>query len=197
VAKDVTRQNIIREGARLIHAKGFNNTGLSDILKAARVPKGSFYFYFRNKEDFGIAVVDYYIDMFESLGRSALNDPGTPPLQRLSGLFDLYQKNFERMDLRCGCPIGNLTQEMSDHSELFRTKVGEAYSLVIGEIEKCLSEAKELGDLSQDLDIQATALFIFNSWEGAIMHMKLSRSVEPLKVFKRMVFVNILGCSAG
>jgi hypothetical protein len=36
------------------------------------------------------------------------------------------------------------------------------------------------------------AQFILNSWEGAIMHMKLIKSSEPLKVFRQMVFERIL-----
>ena len=43
-----TREEIIRKGAGLIHAQGFNATGIKQVLDAAGVPKGSFYFYFKN-----------------------------------------------------------------------------------------------------------------------------------------------------
>ncbi len=195
MAKDTTRLAIIKEGAKLIHARGYNNTGLSDILKAARVPKGSFYFYFKNKEDFGVAVVDYYINLLQGIGQAFLNEQGIPPLERLSRFMDIFQKHFESMDLRCGCPIGNLSQEMSDHSELFREKISEAYSLMTDAIETCLKEAQSQGDLPSAMDTTKTAQFIFNSWEGAIIHMKLVKSVEPLKVCKHMMFEYILKIS--
>jgi hypothetical protein len=50
MAKNSARESIIRHGALLVHCKGYNNTGLSEILKAAGVPKGSFYFYFKSKD---------------------------------------------------------------------------------------------------------------------------------------------------
>lgn len=190
--REDTRLAIIREGARLIHAKGFNNTGLQEILNASGIPKGSFYFYFKNKEDFGLALADYYWEFIEAMGKLHLADSSTPPLERLARFMDAYQEMFESMGLRRGCPIGNLMQEMSDLSGPFREKVGDIYARMHGAIARILAEAKDRGDLGPDLDPQQTAQFIMNSWEGAIMHMKLTKSSEPLTIFKHMVFDHIL-----
>jgi len=46
-----TREHILSCGGRIIHHKGFTATGLQEILQAAEVPKGSFYFYFKSKEE--------------------------------------------------------------------------------------------------------------------------------------------------
>jgi len=51
-----TRKRIIETGAAIIHRKGFNHTGIQEILNAAKVPKGSFYNYFKSKEDFGLQI---------------------------------------------------------------------------------------------------------------------------------------------
>ena len=51
------RDDLIRVGRDLIVRQGFNATGLSDILTTAGVPKGSFYYYFESKEDFGLAII--------------------------------------------------------------------------------------------------------------------------------------------
>ncbi len=192
MAKDATRHTIIREGARLVHAKGYNNTGLSDILAGAGVPKGSFYFYFKSKDDFGLAVIDYYREFIRGMGVAYLLDASIPPLERLSNFMDAYRDLFEKMDLRRGCPIGNLMQEMSDLSEDFRAKVGDVYSSMIGFLEQCIVQARSRGDVSVDIDPAEAAQFILNAWEGAIMHMKLAKSTEPLQIFKRMVFERIL-----
>lgn len=191
MAKEDTRLAIIREGARLIHSKGYNNTGLSDILRSAGIPKGSFYFYFKSKDDFGLAVIDYYWAFIEGMAKSYLEGSGTP-LERFERFIDAYENIFEKMNLSCGCPIGNLMQEMSDLSEDFRKKVGSVYSRMKDAIGKCLEEAKDKGEVPAGFDPAEAAQFILNSWEGAIMHMKLAKSIEPLKVFKRMVFERIL-----
>lgn len=192
MAKESTRQSIIREGARLIHAKGYHHTGLSDILQAAGVPKGSFYFYFKSKDDFGLAVIDSFWEIIHAMADTCLTGKDTPPLKRLAHFMDTYQDIFEKMDLRCGCPIGNLMQEMSDLSEPFREKVSDIYARMREPVRQCLIEAQERGELPAGMDAGETAQFILDSWEGAIMHMKLVKSSAPLKVFKRMVFEHIL-----
>jgi TetR/AcrR family transcriptional regulator, transcriptional repressor for nem operon len=192
MGRDTSKKNILREGARLIHAKGFNNTGLQEILNAAQIPKGSFYFYFKSKDDFGLALVDYYWEFIEAMGERYLSDSSISPLERLASFMNAYHEMFENMGMRCGCPIGNLMQEMSDLSEPFREKVGDIYTRMHGHIAQMLSEAKDRGELRADLDPAQTAQFILNSWEGAIMHMKLVKDIEPLKIFRKMVFEHIL-----
>jgi TetR/AcrR family transcriptional regulator, transcriptional repressor for nem operon len=192
VGKDATRASIIRQGARLIHSQGFNATGLSDILKAADVPKGSFYYYFKSKEDFGLAVIDFYAETIAAMVQSFLGDANHPPLQKIAAFMDGYTSLFEKMKHTRGCPIGNLMQELSDVSEAFRDKVGRVYAQMTAAIALCLVEAKERGDIPEDLDPPQAAQFILNSWEGAIMHMKLVKDCAPLTLCKRMIFDYIL-----
>ncbi|MFZ1037037.1 MAG: TetR/AcrR family transcriptional regulator, partial [Smithella sp.] len=56
------KQELIAVGAKLMHLKGYNDTGVQEILDKAGLPKGSFYNYFKNKEDFGLLVIDYYME---------------------------------------------------------------------------------------------------------------------------------------
>jgi TetR/AcrR family transcriptional repressor of nem operon len=192
MAKESPKRSIIKHGASLVHTKGFNNTGLADILKAAGVPKGSFYFYFKSKDDFGLAVLDYYWSYIQDMIDTHCSDKGVPPLERLARFMDLYHDHFETMGFRCGCPIGNLMQEMSDLNEGFRCKVADIYSRMKDFIAQLLEEARDMGDLPPSIEPDSTAQFILNSWEGAIMNMKLTKGSEPLKVFRQMIFERIL-----
>jgi TetR/AcrR family transcriptional regulator, transcriptional repressor for nem operon len=79
MARTSARESIIRHGALLIHSKGYNNTGLADVLKAAKVPKGSFYFYFKSKDELGLAVLDHYWEFIQGMAGAHCSDPGIPP----------------------------------------------------------------------------------------------------------------------
>jgi len=74
MARTNTREEIIRKGAELIHAQGFNATGLKQILQVAGIPKGSFYFYFKSKEDFGLAIIDYFNAIINGIFTRYLSD---------------------------------------------------------------------------------------------------------------------------
>lgn len=190
--KTSAKDDILLSGARLIHEKGYHNTGLQEILSAAGVPKGSFYFHFRSKEDFGLRVVDTYASFIRHMAEKCLRDAALPPLVRLEKLLDRYILHFQNMDLRYGCPIGNLMQEMSDLSEPFREKIGSIYDELCSLIRECLADAQQAGDLPGDIDAGEAAQFVFDSWEGAIMHMKLVRGSEPLVNCKKMLFSTLL-----
>ena len=56
--KHSTRDLIIETAGGLIVKYGFNHTGINEILKQAKVPKGSFYHYFESKEALGYAVIE-------------------------------------------------------------------------------------------------------------------------------------------
>ena len=192
MGKPCTKEAILLKGAQLIHEKGYNNSGLQEILAAAGVPKGSFYFYFKNKEDFGLQVMDTYAYFIRRMSEKFLCDAELPPLSRLERFFDFYLQHFENMNLRYGCPIGNLMQEMSDLSEPFREKICAIYDEICSLIQQCIALAQQAGDIPEDIDAGEAAQYIFDSWEGAVMHMKLAKSARPLINYKKMLFSTLL-----
>lgn len=68
--------------------KSYNAVGLNEILAAAGVPKGSFYHFFKSKEDFGVAVVEYFAVKAAEYLRTMLRDASRTPLERLRYWFE-------------------------------------------------------------------------------------------------------------
>ena len=187
-----TRDKIIETGADIIHRKGFNHTGIQEILNAADVPKGSFYNYFKSKEDFGLQIIDYFSARFKRIARETLEDTRVSPLSRIYAFLTAFMEYFESQNYAGGCPIGNLAQEMGDLSPVFREKLGEAVDMMVDAYKQVLTAAQNDGKISKNLDIQDTAGFIVAGWHGAIIQMKLTQSLAPLKNHRRFVFDHIL-----
>ena len=99
-----TRQKILEVGAEIIHLKGYNHTGLQEILQAAGVPKGSFYNYFKNKEDFGLQAIDFFTDLFASMAGEVIKEESLTPLQKIARLLDGFIDFFKSKDYAYGCP---------------------------------------------------------------------------------------------
>jgi TetR/AcrR family transcriptional repressor of nem operon len=192
MAKQDTKALLIAEGARIIHEKGFNHTGVQEVLQAAGVPKGSFYFYFRTKEEFGLAVIDYFLDFLEAKMDGHLADASLPHIQRLRNFFKDMKELFGRGGCSRGCPVGNLAQELADLSDPFRVKCKDALGALQSRIVACLEAAVEADEMEPPLDPEQTAYFILNSWEGALTRMKTEKSLQPLEVFDRMIFEVVL-----
>jgi TetR/AcrR family transcriptional regulator, transcriptional repressor for nem operon len=179
-----TREEIIRKGAELIHAQGFNATGLQQILQAAGIPKGSFYFYFKSKEDFGLAIIDYFNAIISAIFTRYLSDKKIPPLKRLEKLFEFFEATFKKSGYALGCPIGNLSLELADTNERLRLHLIGVIEKLMAQIELCLQEAKREKSITASLSTADTAHFIFHGFEGAVMHMKVVKSIEPFRAFR-------------
>ncbi len=77
------KSRILKAGARIVLEKGFCDTGLSEVLEAAKVPKGSFYFHFKNKEDFGLQLVDTFAGALKAARDNVLRDESLTCLERI------------------------------------------------------------------------------------------------------------------
>jgi TetR/AcrR family transcriptional repressor of nem operon len=191
--KQNTKQKIIETGAEIIHLKGFHHTGIQEILDATGVPKGSFYNYFKSKDDFGLQVIDYYVGQFFLLSESLLQDPSLSPIDKLKKIFVTFMDIFKARDYAYGCPIGNLSQEMGDLSPAFRERLKNAVDTLAESCRGLLEEAQGGGEISAKLDLKEAAYFIISSWHGALMRMKVEKSLAPLRNHYHFIFDHILG----
>lgn len=192
MARDDVRKRLLETGGELIHLQGFNHTGIQEILKTAGVPKGSFYFYFDNKEDFGLQLVDYYGERFHATLAEVEARGGGDPIEELRLLFKAFLDYFERQGYTRGCPVGNLAGEMGDLSPAFRKKLREAMDGLAEPIRSRLARARDAGALPAGLDPAETAWTIVHSWHGALLRMKIEKGPEPYRLFQKYVFDRLL-----
>jgi TetR/AcrR family transcriptional repressor of nem operon len=190
--KENTRHRILETGAEIIHLKGFHHTGIQEILNTAGVPKGSFYNYFKSKEDFGLQVIDYYVDFFSMISGEILDEKTLSPLAKIDKLLKWFIDFFKSKDYAYGCPIGNLAQEMGDLSPEFREKLKMAIDAMIDLYAGLLTEAQGSGEVSKGLDVREAARFIVSSWHGALMHMKAVKGAHPLENHRLFILEYVL-----
>ena len=161
-----TKQKILQIGAEIIHRKGYHATGLQEILSAANVPKGSFYNHFNSKEDFGLQVIDFFTDFFAQFAKDVFDDSTSSPLGRLERLLDQFMEFFDSKDYTCGCPVGNLAQELGDLSPVFQKKLSKAIDAMVGSYTLILREAQAAGEISRDINAKEAASFIVEAGMG-------------------------------
>lgn len=174
------KEQIIYTAANLIHQRGYNNVGIKVILDELNIPKGSFYHYFKSKEDLGIGIINMYRDMLQEELVGFDKD--------INSLFKLYNSYFDRlivMDLKRGCPIGNLILELADEKEAFREALLEWYKV----LEDWTSEVLEVSNIDNSRD-RAKALIA--AFEGTMLLVKLAKDSRHFEIFNRYTFNSII-----
>ena len=183
-----TRRALVWCGTALLTERGFQVTGIDEVLKRVGVPKGSFYHFFKSKDEFGAAVIENYVTYYARKMDRIFNDTTRPPLLRLKDFVDNAKQGMTRFDFRRGCLIGNLGQELASLDSAFREQLEAVLVSWERRVADCLQEAIDRGDMSGATNAQALANFFWIGWEGAILRSKLTRSLAPIDQFVTLYF---------
>lgn len=186
------RALLIDIGTAIFTQKGFSSTGLDEIVQAAEVPKGSFYYYFGSKDEYAIEVIRNYGRYFSRKLERILEDPGRSPLERLKAFTKEASAGVQRFEFKRGCLIGNLGQEMASLEENFRIVLLEVIHDWRKRFKACLDEAKTAGEIATPVDSAALSQFFWSAWEGAVLCAKLERSTAPLDNVSSLFFNQVL-----
>ena len=168
--------------------KGYNGTGIKEIVEAVGVPKGSFYNYFKSKEDFTVDIIGFYSDALAAHWEALLVKGPAEPLAALRSSFEMIISHHEQCEVRTGCLIGNLAAEISEASDLCRQKMHHATTAWKNRISDYIGQGQTIGIIRNDITADVLAEFIWNAWEGALLNMKIAQSTVPVKECIRLLF---------
>ena len=175
-----TKQRLLQAVFRVSHREGFRSADLAAILTRAGVTKGALYHHFGGKAELGHEMVeqvlrDWILDRwFHSVEKAA--DP-------IDALIDLARKSEQEVTperLALGCPLNNLSQEMSAIDEGFRQRLSSIYQEWREGLRVLLERGQRNGTVREDVDALSAATFIVASWEGSIGLAKCELSTDVL-----------------
>lgn len=164
----------------MLRDKGYHGTGIKEVLDEVGVPKGSFYNYFASKEDFGAAVIRHVAEeswrhldeLVEAADRDALG--------ALRRHFQGAIRTFDSDGCCGGCLLGNLGAEVED-SDTCREALADSFRGIRERFRDVLRKGQEQGAIRDDVPARELADHLLDAWEGAILRMKVERSVRPLR----------------
>jgi TetR/AcrR family transcriptional repressor of nem operon len=187
-----TREELLKAGLELLLEGGYDHAGTSAILERADVPRGSFYHHFEDKKSFALAVAQYYYERHLPVLDELLSDERFRPLERLRRYFEGLRDYYQQRAWREGCLLGMLGQELADRDETSREVLTRLFSRWRHRLATCLREAQADGTLSRETDCDELAGFLIDSWEGALIQMKVRKSGTPLDAFIHVTFERLL-----
>lgn len=144
-----TRQQILDTARAIIVSKGFAAVGLSEILAAAGVPKGSFYHWFRSKDQFGEALLERHFEGYLEQTDALLAAPGQNAAARLLAFFGRWHALQSGDDLTERCLVVKLSAEVCDLSESMRATLEHGTTQVLARLEGCLRQGISDGELTR------------------------------------------------
>jgi len=176
-----SRSTILATGQKIMGRKGFSAVGLTEILKDAGVPKGSFYHYFASKDAFGEAMLSAYFDGYHADMDMIFAKPGLTGAECLMLYFAAWRENQSAYDCQGRCLAVKLGAEVADLSEPMRLALKAGTSGIISRMARAIEAGVADGSLSikeRAVDLAASLYYL---WLGASVMVKIVRTHEPFE----------------
>ncbi len=139
--KKAKRNSLLLQSYKLFTTKGITDTSISDIANSAGVAKGTFYFYFHDKQD----IIDHLIarksegllkKALERLRRNEAGNPGLPVEEKIIILADSIITDLEKDPklvkfLNRNLNFGFYLKAYSDENLLPGVNIKEDYDRII------------------------------------------------------------------
>ena len=174
------RQHIIDVAKTLMTHKGYTAVGLMEVLTTAGVPKGSFYHYFRSKEEFGQALLEEYFQEYIGRVDIVMAAQGTGA-ERLIGYLSYWAKTqaFDHPEEKC--LVVKLGAEVCDLSEDMRSVLEEGTALIIQRITRCVEQGMADGSITSTQNAETLAESLYQLWLGASLLVKVRNTTAAFE----------------
>jgi len=162
-----TRLSIMQTSAQLIYVKGYQSTSIDDILSSMQVTKGAFFYHFKNKEEMALAFIKeiLYPGMRIMMVEPLINSKD--PIKDISKLLKNVLQDKVHFDVRYGCPMINLIEEMVPLSEAFNNALKMMTVAWVNAISDCLKRGQANGQVRPDVKVLEVANYIVTGYAGA------------------------------
>jgi AcrR family transcriptional regulator len=148
------RTELIDIAEQLFIKKGYERTAVSDIVKKAKVAQGTFYYYFKTKEEILDSITDRYITFTVKEMQKIANEKGPNAIDKMINIF-LFSSSFRKNRKSI---MQYLHEDRNAHLHLkFERKIP---SETIGPLSKIIQQGVDEGLFNTHFPFDAANAFI-------------------------------------
>lgn len=167
------RKRLVQAAVGLAHRRGFGRTTLADIAKAAKVPPGNLYYYFKTKDEIGEAIVEQRFSelsaMQQELGKVA------SPKERLCS-FVLMSLRGREMVAQHGCPMGTFCSELNKEGGALARKASRLFIDLVPWVEA------QFRDFCPKGEARGHAVHLVSALQGATVLANCAKDPDLIKM---------------
>ena len=176
-----TREKLLDSALELMLENGYSATGVDDVCRAAKVTKGSFFHYFKTKEDLGKAVLDRFYRGMQAFAAQSPHFKKDDPLERVLGWIDFTIEHSHDPRVAKGCLLGTFSQELAQTHEAIRKECDAKFGEWTGSLRRDLDDAVVKHRPKGPIDTASLAAYLIAALEGAIILAKAKRDGKPVR----------------
>ncbi len=175
------KEEIIHEAMKLFSLKGYINTGINEIIESVGSSKGGFYNHFASKEELFFEVLAEAQRLWRARVLDGVNEVESP-LGKIIKLIENYRDRYlkDGENFPGGCIFITFSVELDDQRPQLMQEVNKGFVGLKNMLKRLLEEAKELGELQQNVDVDRTTEMIFSGMIGSSVLFGVEKSTVIL-----------------
>lgn len=175
------KDRINHESLKLFSTKGYLNTSISDILRAADTSKGGFYNHFESKEDLFYEVLAIAQSIWREKVLFGLEEIESPK-GKIRKILENYRDRYLKDDFNFpgGCIFVTLSVELDDQRPDLMKEVAVGFLGLKRMLKTLLEEGKEIGELGADVNTDRATEMIFSGMIGSSVLFGVEKSTSSL-----------------
>ena len=181
MASDI-RSRIVETSWKLFHDKGFGETTINDIIREAGISKGTFYYYFRSKDNMLDTLSDIIDAEYERLS-AELDDEMTSFDKMVMLNYKVHSFINDNIDYRL---LGYLysTQIIKDHSSSLLDRNRFYFRL----LEQIIEEGMKKGELTDELTVSEAVKYYSLEERALVTDWCMNNGSYHLGEYSRKMF---------
>ncbi|MCC6278691.1 MAG: TetR/AcrR family transcriptional regulator [Oligoflexia bacterium] len=171
-----TKTEALRLARSYLQTVGYNGFSFQHLADDLGIKKASLHYYFKSKDDLGLALVEYYQAGFE---RWAMQVAELTPKKKLQAVVEVFSR-FAEDDFKV-CPMGALSIDLKVLSKKLKHKVLEFHNMQRDWLVETLKQGKKTKEFSSHIDPEAVADIWMASTQGGLIISRLRSDSQCLK----------------
>ncbi|HYG45269.1 MAG TPA: TetR/AcrR family transcriptional regulator [Bordetella sp.] len=174
---ETTRTQIMQHAQRLIQERGYNGFSYRDLAALIGIKTSSIHYYFPQKEDLLLAVVQHYQSRWQTAMRDV--DAGLSADAKLRDYVDVHRRAF------CGteriCLAAALAADLASLPASVRQALQDFYRANEDWLAQVLDQGAREGSLRVPGDLRTAARAMFAALQGSLVSARLFKNSERVE----------------
>jgi TetR/AcrR family transcriptional repressor of nem operon len=191
--KSFDRNEVLTKAMETFWSKGYEATGMTELLEEMGIQRQSFYNEFHSKAQVYEEAIDLYCDTILGKIAAELNKSGNP-LQNIEDVFRFWEQMAPHPNSP-GCLVGNSIAETGPQQEKLSKKLSGRIRQMEDAFYRTLKRAADEGALPPDRDPRALARTIVATSQGLALLSRVGVGKpmfnDVVKTLKSMLYAEM------
>jgi AcrR family transcriptional regulator len=191
--KEEQRHRIMEAAIRAFARKGYHNTTMDDIVKESGLSKGTLYWYFENKKQLFMALLEHDVESGKAEMIAEARKHNTF-IAQIRALFDIYLEFNQAHDEAHENTYRRISAEYWQQAvidpDIREIYIKHYYTFWTDFATELLIEAKTRSEIAKDIDIEAIISVLIAVFDGLMLQWMVKYNpVSIERVFKTFMLM--------